>query len=253
LLARERKAADAIVFFAHLRDNASAASASSPAVIKQQIVQQGLVAVTDAEWRRHLLNTRRAQAGTTFTDTVRAVAFTAAELYTPEEQEAFAKLLDSRRVDRPLDEVVSVWIPAATAAILKDREAEWRRDVLLHGGALAFAQLESYAWFQRARMDFTPLAETLDSYAALLPGAQPVTWRAKLQIFARLSFAIGTRTPSNASLISISDAIPRRFSRSQRIPMKALRRCNELRFRKGGRASRPPGDRSRSASARSLA
>ena len=174
LLARERKSADAIAFFARLRDDAAAASSSSPAVVKQQVAEQGLAAVTDAEWRRHLLETRREQAATTFANALHSVASTAAEFYTPEEQDALAKLLDSQRAGRPFDEVVSVWIPAAAAANLKDREAAWRRDVLLHGGLLAAAQLQPYDRLERGRMDFAPLAETLDTYAAQLRSqAQP--------------------------------------------------------------------------------
>ena len=186
LLARERKGADAIAFFAHLRDDAASVSSSSPAVVKQQVAEQGLAAVTDAEWRRHLLETRRAQAVATFANTVRSVASTVAELYTPEEQDAFAKLLDSQRANRPFDEVVNVWIPAAVAANLKDREAAWRRDVLLNGGLFAAAQLQPYDQLELARMDFGTLAETLDAYAAQLrPQAQPhvlsmaaTAWRA---------------------------------------------------------------------------
>jgi hypothetical protein len=174
LLARERKGADAITFFARLRDDSATASSSSLTVVRQQVAEQGLAAVTDAEWRRHLLETRRVQASTTFTNALRTVASTAAELYTPEEQDAFAKLLDSQRANRPFDEVVKVWIPAAAAANLKDREAAWRRDVLLHGGPLASSQLQPYDQLERARMDFAPLAETLDTYAAQLrPEAQP--------------------------------------------------------------------------------
>ena len=174
LLARERKAADAIAFFAHLRDDASSASSSSPTVVQQQVAEQGLAAITDAEWRRHLLETRRAQAATTFANAVHAVASTVAELYTPEEQDTFTMLLDSQRANRPFEEVVNVWIPAAAAANLKDREAAWRRDVLLHGGSFAAAQLQPYDQLELARMNFTPLAETLDAYAAQLhPQAQP--------------------------------------------------------------------------------
>lgn len=169
LLARERKAADAITFFAHLRESAEAASSSSIAVVKEQVAERGIGAVTDSEWRHQLLERHREQASTTFTNAVRAVASTVAELYTPEEQEAFGRLLDSARSNRPLDEVIRVWIPAAAAANLKGREAEWRRDVLLHGDKLAEAQLYPYDQLERARMDFAPLAETLDAYAAQLP------------------------------------------------------------------------------------
>lgn len=175
LLARERKAGQAIDFFAHLRDHAAAASPSSPAVVEQQVAERGITAVTDAEWRRALLERRREQAQSTFADAVRSVAAIVAELYTPEEQDSFAKLLDTRRAGRSLDEVVNVWIPAAAAANLKDREAAWRREVLLSGNArFAASQLEPYDRLERARMDFTPLAETLDMYAAKLhPDAQP--------------------------------------------------------------------------------
>ena len=174
LLARERKAADAITFFAHLRDDAAAVSSSVSGVVKQQVAEQGLAAVTDAEWRSQLLRARREQAVATYADAVRAVASTAGQLYTPEEKDAFAKLLDAQRAGRPFGEVVNVWIPAAEAANLKDREAAWRREVLLRGGQLAAAQLQPYDQLERARMDFTPLAETLDSYATQVrPEVQP--------------------------------------------------------------------------------
>jgi len=164
LLARERKAPQAFTFFAHLRDAAPAA----PALIAQQIEKKGFASVTDSDWRTRYALDRHDQAQLTYRQTVQQISSVVAEFYTPEEKSAFASLLDAQRANRSAPEVLSLWIPAAVAAGLKDREVLWRRDLLLQGGEASLPQLAQFNQLETARMDFTPLAETLDTYAPQL-------------------------------------------------------------------------------------
>jgi cellulose synthase operon protein C len=87
------------------------------------------------------------------------------EFYTPEEKSSIATLLDRRREGATTQETISLWIPAANAAGLKDREALWCRDILLHGGEFASTQLAAFEKLESERMDYATLAETLDTYA----------------------------------------------------------------------------------------
>ena len=167
LLARERKGPQAFALLKRVLA-ASNNSPSSPSVILQQVEKQGLTSVTDSDWRASLVATRLAKAQTTFRSCVQAIASVVAEFYTPEEKVGFAALLDSERADRPSQEVVDLWIPAATTAGLEDREAAWQRDILLHGGKLASSQLDNFCKLETTRMDNVALGETLDMYAQQL-------------------------------------------------------------------------------------
>ena len=167
LLARERKASDAFTFFAQQLQSVNT-SASAPSVIAQQVQQRGLAAVTDADWRKALVAARQQQAKATCQAALLQIASVVADLYTPEEKSAFATLLDAQRTNRPPQEVADLWIPMAHAASLSDREAAWRRDLLLHGGKLAPAQLNAFNELEIARMDNVTRAQTLDAYALTL-------------------------------------------------------------------------------------
>ena len=164
LLARERKSPEAFTLLNKVLV-ASRTSPSAPSVILQQVQKQGLAGVTDSDWRAALVAARLAQAQTTYRDAVQAMASVVAEFYTPEEKSGFAALLDTQRANRPDREVVDLWIPAAQAAGLQDREAAWQRAILLGGGRLAESQLDAYDALETARMNTRTLAETLDSYA----------------------------------------------------------------------------------------
>ncbi|MDE1163066.1 MAG: hypothetical protein PW792_14170 [Acidobacteriaceae bacterium] len=175
LLARQRRAAEAIATVTHLRDNTISASSFSPHLLAEQAGKQGIAAVANAEWRRRQLEARKQAAISTYAASIRTVAEVAARLYTPEEQTTFATWLDGEYKKTDTDARVHIWIPAAAAANFKGREAAWRRDILLHaGGDTAAAQLSQYNDLEVSRMNFASLAETLDTYAAQLsPRDQP--------------------------------------------------------------------------------
>lgn len=178
LLARERKIPEALALLTRVLQ-ASDASPSSPVVIVQQIEQKGLASVTDSEWRQHLVEARRRQAESTYRSALEQMFSVVAEFYTPEEKAPIAALLDTKRAASTMPEMVELWIPAAKSSGLKDREAAWRHDVLLHGGELAQMQLDPFRNLEDERMDYDTLAETLDAYAqqvkpAERPGVLPM-------------------------------------------------------------------------------
>ena len=168
ILIRERHWGEALAFL----DKALAAaneSASSPSVVVKQVERNGIASVTDAEWRRRYVAVRKQQAQAGYQLALTQAGATVAELYTPEEKLGYAELLDARRANGPMEEVASVWIPAAEAAGLKDREASWRRDVLLHGSReLVAGQLGAFNALEDQRMDNADHARTLEAYALLM-------------------------------------------------------------------------------------
>jgi tetratricopeptide (TPR) repeat protein len=165
IMIRERHWGETLAFLDKALADANV-SASSPSVVMQQVERNGIASVTDAEWRRRFATLRQQQASDGYQLAVEAASHTVAELYTPEEKEGFAELLDAHRANRPADEVASRWIPAAQAAGLRDREAAWRRDVLLFGPwYLAQQQLVPYNSLEDSRLDNANHARTLEQYA----------------------------------------------------------------------------------------
>jgi hypothetical protein len=173
MLGQPRKAEEAIGLLTRLHD-LGGGSPSAPAVVVQQVEEHGIAAVTDAQWRQQLIARRKQLADENFNSAMSALGQVVATCYTPEEKLAYAKLLDARRANRPASEVAEVWIPAASAAGLTDREAEWQRDLILQGGDIAKQQIDAYNTLQSSRMDYHALGDTLDRYAATLkPEDQP--------------------------------------------------------------------------------
>ena len=140
------------------------ASASSPAAIAHQAEKQGLAAVSDAEWRRNLVAERQREAAVGFTDAVQQMAVAAGAYFTPEEKVAFAKLLDSKSAEGTQSELASTWIPVAATAGLKDREAEWRKQILLSPGKFDEGEMNAFNLLEKQRMENEERGRTLETY-----------------------------------------------------------------------------------------
>jgi replicative superfamily II helicase len=173
LLARERKAAEAMAFFTKL-EQAPGPSVSSPAVVVAQVEKNGIASVTDDDWRKQLVAERKARVEETFGEAVQAIAGVVGEMYTPEEKAQYAALLDAHKAKADDIEVAGTWIPAADAAGLKDREAAWRREILVQGGDEGAHELQPYVALENGRMEYKVLATALDAYAATLKPEQRV-------------------------------------------------------------------------------
>ena len=168
ILTRQRHA-DAALAVLEKALAATNVSPSSPGLIIEQAEKRGIADVTDDEWRRNRIEQRHNQAQQSFQNAVRVIGATVAEFYTPEEKLSYAQLLDTQRAGKSNEEISSVWIPAAEAAGLKDREAEWRKSVLLSAKKIAVTQLSPFDTLEKQRMDYAMLARDLEAYAASRP------------------------------------------------------------------------------------
>jgi cellulose synthase operon protein C len=168
ILTRQRRPADALAVLQKALE-ATNVSPSSPGLIVEQVEKQGIASVGDEQWRRNRIEQRRNQAQQSYQNAVRVMSATVAEFYTPEEKLTYAQLLDTQRSGKSDAEVASLWIPAAEAAGLKDREADWRRSLLLSRGQIAESQISPFDTLEKQRMDYATLARALETYAASRP------------------------------------------------------------------------------------
>jgi cellulose synthase operon protein C len=148
--------------------SAADVSPNSPGIFVEQAVEQGVAAVSDAEWRKQRSEERKRTAEQRFQSAVLAMAKTAGEYFTPEEKQQFAGLVDER-ASRARDQ--SFWIDAVEAAGIRDEEARLRRQKLLdpsHAGDKSInPQFEPYVQLQHSRMDYAELAKTMEEYVAV--------------------------------------------------------------------------------------
>ena len=169
ILTRQRQTAEALALLQKTLAASATLSPNSPALIVQQAEQQGVASVTDAEWRGNLIKQRTSEAQASFQNALNRMGTTVAEYFTPEEKLAYAQLLDAQSAGKPDQQIATVWIPAAQAAGLKDREAQWRKDVLLKGERISADQLPPYNELETQRLENANRARTLEAYAAKIP------------------------------------------------------------------------------------
>ena len=129
-----------------------------------------------AQFRNNALANRRTTADTELRQAITAVGSTIQTFYTPEQKLAYAQTLDRLHPSNP-----QLALAGASSAGLSDREAEWRKQILLTGPlnsnrtALADpGNLTTYTELERRRLNFVPLAQTLEAFAArLAPEVRP--------------------------------------------------------------------------------
>ncbi|MES2391839.1 MAG: hypothetical protein V4555_09370, partial [Acidobacteriota bacterium] len=166
LMTEERKAAAAMALLVRLRATPGP-GVSSPAVVMQQAEKKGVGSVTDAQWRAQIVAQRKMRVESAFGSAVQAMSAVVGERYTPEEKLAFASVLDAQKAGKPVGEVVGTWIVAAKAAGLKDREAAWRKEVLLGGDKdFASGQVQAFEQLETGRMEFAELGSAMEAYVA---------------------------------------------------------------------------------------
>jgi tetratricopeptide (TPR) repeat protein len=152
---------------------AAEASATSPTVLAAELarLQQPGNESYDASrdndadaLRKALVQQHLQTADSNLRTAVQAVGQTVNTFYTPEQKKAFATTLDQLHTTSP-----QLALEAATSAGLADREADFRKQILLNGStAEAAAQLQPYTALEQRRLQFEELAQTLETYATQL-------------------------------------------------------------------------------------
>ncbi len=140
---------------------AAAVSPNGPSVIAEQVARNGLASVTDAEWRRRLVEERVATSHGTYTQAMNAMAAAVASYYSPEEKSQFAALLQKEPANTDLAHV-------AGRAGLHDAEAALLRDRLMQSTNRIVPQVKEWTALQRSRMLFAEIGHTMEAYAAVL-------------------------------------------------------------------------------------
>ncbi len=148
---------------------AAAVSANSPTVLAAEIARQNLSADEAKQFRANFAQRITGNARNNLQAAVQAIGATVNTYYTPEQKQAFAQTLDQLHTTNP-----RLALEAATSAGLADREADYRKQILLRGATSeAAAQVQPYTALQQRRLHFAELAHDLETYAThLQPEAQ---------------------------------------------------------------------------------
>ena len=141
------------------------------AVVVKQVEKNGFLSITDQRWRDHAIELRRATASTGMQAAMQSMGKSAGLYFTPEEKLQFSLWLDQRGAKASNDELATVLLPAAEAAILPDLQARWLKQLML--GRYANGSYKSrLITLQTSRLRFEELGAALEAYAQQLTPQQ---------------------------------------------------------------------------------
>ena len=158
--------------YAALQKALDAGSKALP-VLKQQVAKEGIAAVSDAQWREHVLATRRQNACNGMRAGLTEMGRTVALYFTPEEMASFAQFAQTLRSPMSAFSARDFAIPLVQAAGLADVEARWRFELLMTTPSTQFdwfSQESEFVQLQRQRLKFAELAEQLQQLAGRVSG-----------------------------------------------------------------------------------
>src|SRR6202007_3195321 len=110
---------------------ALSAAASALPVVQQQVVKQGIAAVTNAEWRQRTQQMRVENARAGMQGALVEMGNTVARYFTPAEKLSFAQSTQKWRSAMNFADVETFAIPLAQSAGLAEFEAAWRYQLMI--------------------------------------------------------------------------------------------------------------------------
>ena len=141
------------------------------AIVVKQVEKNGIASVTDQQWRNHAIEVRCATAGTGMQAAMQAMGKSAGNYFTPEEKLQFSFWLDERASKAGNDELATVFLPAAEAAVLPDLQARWLKQLMLSGNASG-GYKSRLVQLQTSRLQFGELGAALEAHAKQLTPQQ---------------------------------------------------------------------------------
>ena len=157
---------------------ALAASAAELPVLKEQIQKQGILGLTDAQWRENVRRNRMETARAGMAGALDEMGVAVNKYFTPEERLTFAHFAEAVHDGMSVGEVDQFAIPLAVSAALADQEARWRFGVLMTGAGNSISrpnyasELQPFIELQRRRGRFVELAAQMEQFAAAIPWQQ---------------------------------------------------------------------------------
>ncbi len=155
--------------------SALSSAASVLHVLKEQVARQGIAAVTDAEWRKRLQETRVQNARNGMHSSLVEIGSTVARYFTPEEKSSFAQFAQKLRAPMNAEDAAAFAIPLAQSAGLAELEAAWRYQRMMEPGRTAawrLADMQTLVELQRRRLQFVELGAQLERFASVLENIQ---------------------------------------------------------------------------------
>ena len=152
--------------------NALADASSDLPVLKEQVAKQGIAAVTDAQWRERVHQTRINTARDGMAAILEEMGSTANNYFTPEERLAFASFAESKwKAANPAD-FGRFGVLLAQSAALSEQEARWRFELMMQqasGSPNPYGAIQPFVDLQRGRGRFAELGRQMEEYASALP------------------------------------------------------------------------------------
>jgi cellulose synthase operon protein C len=186
-----------------LEDALKAASDSLP-VVKQQVAREGIVSVSDSEWREHTLTIRKANAANGMRAAMTEMGTVAGRYFTPEEKVSFVAFAQTVRASSNPMATDNFAFPLVQAAGLAGIEAQWRYELMMglpaHDLELT-NQMQQFVRLQRERLKFTELGQQLEKF---VPRVQPEAYGAVNQAAAEAYRVAGDEQKELELLSNIS-------------------------------------------------
>jgi predicted Zn-dependent protease len=141
--------------------------------VAEQVVKQGLAAVTDEDWRKQRIAQSTAQAKAGFAQALRSIAAVVQEYGTPEEKAQFESWLKAKQSTAAnQSELREVYLPAIRAAGLVDMEANLLWQLIQKSGDLTRGELNEWLQLERKRGRLEAAAPEIESLVATAPASQ---------------------------------------------------------------------------------
>ncbi len=139
------------------------------AVAVQQVEKNGILSITDRQWREREIRIRQDSARAGMIAAMTEMGSAAARYFTPEDKVAFGSWLERTASNASTDDLINYYLSAASAANLSDLEARWNDRLMMMHARVNGGQFKSrLVTLQRQRLRFEELGGQLERYADTL-------------------------------------------------------------------------------------
>jgi tetratricopeptide (TPR) repeat protein len=152
--------------------------------VAQQVLKDGIGAVTDEDWRKQRVEQRTQQSTAGFAQAVQSIGAVVGEYGTPEEKTQFATWLQAKRAGVNESELRAVYLPTVRAAGLVDMDASLRWELAQKSRNPDSGDLDSWLQLERKRVQLEVAGGKMEALASSLPPQQqPSLWQKIARVY----------------------------------------------------------------------
>lgn len=139
------------------------------AVAVQQVEKNGILSITDRQWRERELRIRQNSAQAGMIAAMTEMGSAVSKYFTPEEKVAFGSWLERTAANASTDDLINYYLSTASSANLSELEARWDERLLMMHARVDGGQFKArLVTLQTQRLRFEDLGGQLERYAATL-------------------------------------------------------------------------------------